>query len=314
MNWHLELGGTGGAPLHPLFYHASGSTMGLIKVAGAFTCRTAAVRDLTWSFAVDVRVEVTATLADEVPVHREIVLEAYAQKRNLYTCLDEVRPDPIADWINSVQEQVATLTEAVFDLIGSFATVSSITQDEADALKNNSVYECGEADDQGRLTVCADDGETLEAGDLLTVTMTLADDVPTGDTEHSYIYALVIDSDGDPANDWIAQLPFDWDLFQGADRWYQLIWDHTAQAWSLTVTQVQPDQTMTQVASGAWVVIDGPHLNMFVPGAEFDRDAVRYRVTAFGHDGAFSEDERGADVSGADPTEPLRPIDLDVDG
>lgn len=57
-------------------------------------------------------------------------------------------------------------------------------------------------------------------------------------------------------------------------------------------------------------MIDGAHIDFYVPGAEIDPAAVRYRLTAFGHDGTFSADHRGADVSGADPTEPPRALDV----
>lgn len=95
--------------------------------------------------------------------------------------------------------------------------------------------------------MCPSQRELLAAGPLLTATMTLDEDVSVPDTVDSYIYALVLDSDGDPGNDWQALPAYPFDLFKAADRWYQLIWDHGQLAWSMTVTQVAADQSTTRV-------------------------------------------------------------------
>ena len=52
-------------------------------------------------------------------------------------------------------------------------------------------------------------------------------------------------------------------------------------------------------------MIESDTIVFFISASEFDAAQPGYRLTAFGHDGFFSPDHRGADVSGADPTEPL---------
>ncbi len=101
--------------------------------------------------------------------------------------------------------------------------------------------------------------------------------------------------------------PFDWDLFQGTDRWYQLIWDHRARSWSLTVTQLGPAGRFPSSTEPSTMraVIEGNAIAFFVSMDEFPSPSPGVRLTAFHHDGNFSEETRGADVSGPDPTAPL---------
>jgi hypothetical protein len=42
--------------------------------------------------------------------------------------------------------------------------------------------------------------------------------------------------------------------------------------------------------------------------SEFPAAEPAFRLTAFGHDGRFSESDRGGDVSGVDPAEPPVPV------
>ena len=145
---------------------------------------------------------------------------------------------------------------------------------------------------------------------MFAFTMVLAADVPTADADHSFIYSVVLDSDDAAANNWVFVPPYDWDLFQGADRWYQLVWDHLKQLWSLSVTQVDDQQQNSDVASsGARAVISGRSVTFYIPAAEIPAMNPGYRLTAFGHDGNYSETDRGADVTGADPTKPLTKVE-----
>jgi hypothetical protein len=129
--------------------------------------------------------------------------------------------------------------------------------------------------------------------------------VDAWDTDRS-----VFESDGDSSNDWVFQSPYDWDYFQGADRWYQLIWSHTSAQWSLTVTQVDSSQSTANVSSTSAVraLIDNETVIFYIPRSELAGAAPAYRVAAFAHDGSYSEQSRGGDVSGANPTEPLTPL------
>ena len=71
--------------------------------------------------------------------------------------------------------------------------------------------------------VCVAGAGPMAAGAYAFVGMSHDEEVPLEDSGHSYIYSAVFDSDGDPANDWQWVSPWDFDLFQDTDRWYQLI-------------------------------------------------------------------------------------------
>ncbi len=133
----------------------------------------------------------------------------------------------------------------------------------------------------------------------------IAAPVPDTDADHSFIYSVVFDSDGDPSNDWTTNPPYDCDHFQGADRWYQCIYDHSFDRWSVTVTRVDSSQNTTEVLSTASCVIEKDTLTWCIGWSELPASTVRYRVSSFGHDGSWSASDRGGDVSGDDPTEPL---------
>ena len=178
---------------------------------------------------------------------------------------------------------------------------------------NESAFECGEAS-LTRRVVCADRVLDMPPGDVLIAAMTLVGDVPVASAERSYIYSLVLDSDGFAENNWEFNEPFDWDLFQGTDRWYQLLWDHRQAKSSLTVNQLTDNGNVSGTeASTVRAVVDGNTIVFFVSMSEFASDTPGARLTAFHHDGRFSEETRGADVSGSDPTAPLDSISTRVD-
>ena len=214
--------------------------------------------------------------------------------------------DPVGDFLDSISTAIASFTSAAFDLVNWSAWATPIDSAEADRLFR-SLYECGTVE-AGQRVVCPAGVMPMPAGELVTVTSTFAAAVPQSDPGHSYIYSAVFDSDGRASNDWVARSPFDWDLFQGADRWYQLAWDHRRAEWSVTVTQVDDSQRTSTVPSTARAVIDGDTVTWFISASEFSPSRPGYRVTSFGHDGSFSPTDRGADVNGANPTEPLTTV------
>ena len=114
--------------------------------------------------------------------------------------------------------------------------------------------------------------------------------------------------DGDPANDWVPQGVYDWDTYQSADRWYEVFYDPGSDpAWAMTVTQVDGNQGRAEVESHAVASVDGPNLTLEIPSAELPRGAASlYRTVSFAHDGASSESDRGADVCGDNPTQPMK--------
>ena len=173
---------------------------------------------------------------------------------------------------------------------------------------NESIFECGDRGEQ--YVVCDGSATDMPAGEVMAAGMQLVADVPLDDPDRSYIYSLVADTDSSPVNNWVFNPPFDWDLFQGTDTWWQLVWDHQAGAWSLSRSLVDGSGGISTVATAARVVIEGNTIVFFAPLDEVGDVGVRF--TAFHHDGFFGEETRGADVSGVDPTEALTEVPATV--
>jgi hypothetical protein len=220
--------------------------------------------------------------------------------------------DAIGDWLDSISGRTPTYTSPVIDLRYHVDTRYGFDLNGVNEAYNESIFECG-VTAYGRTTVCAADVQPMPAGEVLVFAMLFVEEVPQASAGRSFIYSAVFDSDGDPANDWQFFAPYDFDLFQGADRWYQLIWDHNAQVWSLDVSQVDTSRNVgSYTGSAARVVVQGDTIVFFIPASEFELELPPYRLTSFGHDGAYSESDRGADVTGVDPTEPLQVPTSDV--
>jgi len=176
---------------------------------------------------------------------------------------------------------------------------------------NESTFECGDRGDD-RIVVCADQVLPMP-NDVIMAVAIMHEDIPLSGPDH-LIYGAVFDGDRDAADDWVAIPPFDWDLFQGTDRWYELVYDAAAGRWSLLVTQLSPSGQIVSrgaEASSARVVVEGDTVVFFIGADEFAAARPAVRLTAFGHDGLFSQSYRGGDVSGIDPTRPPAPVPAD---
>ncbi|MEM9070882.1 MAG: hypothetical protein AAGE52_20400 [Myxococcota bacterium] len=216
-------------------------------------------------------------------------------------------PDNRGDCGDSLgPSQECTFFDAFIDIAGAAARRETLNEDGARGLFGNTAYPCNLVED-GVRTVCAADPAEFPSGAMWTFRTELSAPVPDGNPTHSLIYALVLESDLDPENDWVPRDPFIWDYFQGADRWYQLEWDHLAREWSVTATQVDSSQNTMEIPTAARVVISNSVITWYIPTSEVDRPTPDYRLTAFAHDGRFSESDRGGDVTGGDPTAPLLP-------
>lgn len=132
---------------------------------------------------------------------------------------------------------------------------------------------------------------------------------PGADDDHHFVYTAALETDGDPANNWQPQGDFDWDLYGRTDWWLELIWDGDYDRASLRARRVTFDQQIETVPTDALALLSGSTLGFYIPIDELPGDQVGFRITTFGHDGAYSENDRGADVLGADPTEPLHVIE-----
>ena len=60
--------------------------------------------------------------------------------------------------------------------------------------------------------------------------------------------------------------------------------------------------------SAVRIVVLGDTISFYIPRSEVPAATAAYRVSAFGHDGAYTQSSRGGDVSGADPTLRLTPL------
>lgn len=224
-------------------------------------------------------------------------------------CAEDIY-DATDDYIDSIMSAPVMYRTPLADIAGFGAERDSFTQGAADKTFNNSILECDVATESGVLTVCPEDVADFPAGDFYVVSTTIAESLPAAgaDEGHHFIYAAVFDSDGVSENNWQFVEPYDWDYFQGADRWYQLSWNPDTASWSLTVSQVDASQQVATVASSVRATVHDKTITWFIPAAELPAAQPGFRVTAFGHDGNYSPDDRGGDVSGANPTEPLTPL------
>ncbi|MEM9862047.1 MAG: hypothetical protein AAF938_10555 [Myxococcota bacterium] len=215
--------------------------------------------------------------------------------------------DPSDDCVDSLgPETECSFFDTFIDIAGAVTRRELINSAGVLGLFGNTAYPCNLVDD-GVRTVCAAEPAEFPSGAMWVVRTELSAPVPDANPTHSLVYALVLESDLDPENDWVPRDPFIWDYFQGADRWYQLEWNHLTREWSVTATQVDASQNTAPIPTAARVVISSSVISWYIPTSEVDRPTPDYRLTAFAHDGRFSERDRGGDVLGADPTEPLRP-------
>ncbi|MEE8347689.1 MAG: hypothetical protein V3S20_10100, partial [Dehalococcoidia bacterium] len=129
--------------------------------------------------------------------------------------------DAADDLIYSIQGTDPLLTGGQQDVLLVFAGIFDLTPDAAIAAFGNTVFPCDSLVD-GRRTVCPDGAGPVPPGEMIVLAMVLDDDVPLEDPDHFYTYAAVFDADGDPANNFQYVEPFNWDFFQGTDRWYEL--------------------------------------------------------------------------------------------
>ncbi|MCA9639567.1 MAG: hypothetical protein KC492_02705, partial [Myxococcales bacterium] len=134
---------------------------------------------------------------------------------------------------------------------------------------------------------------SVAAGQYLHVSVKLRAPFPADDPGNKfYQYAFVVDRDGVAGNNYAASAPCDADFFDGTDRWYEL---HTGPGGTLILTVTEAlNGTFTDVTatSGAVAVILVDEIHFFVPKSELDSigadlTKLKYRVSAFAHDGDY---------------------------
>lgn len=207
------------------------------------------------------------------------------------------------DLFYSISSTGAGITPAEADMVGVFGAIFDLAPEASKAAFGNTVYECGVEVD-GMLTVCPDGAGEVPSGELAALAVVMDGDIPLDDPDKFYTYAAVFDSDGDTGNNFQYFDPYDWDLYQGTDLWYELNWNPDIGQWQLTASSWDGNMP-APVATSARAVLDGQIVAFFIPVSEFAVPRPGYRVTAFAHDGTYAPEASGGDVNGADPTEPL---------
>jgi cysteine-rich repeat protein len=130
-------------------------------------------------------------------------------------------------------------------------------------------------------------GAGIPAGDYAALFAVLEGPVPPAGSTHCE-YAFVFDSDGDPANNYVAAPMYPNDFFQGTDRWY--VARHTpAGTWSLVATDTR-DGSPGAFATGARIVVQDDTVMALIPLGELFVSGPPTRVTAFCHDGGYGID------------------------
>jgi hypothetical protein len=169
----------------------------------------------------------------------------------------------------------------------------------------NTLFACN-TQENGVLTVCPEEVGPMPVGDVLMLAMVLDAEVPLEAQDTYYSYSAVLDADGDPANNFRYQSPYDWDYYQGTDLWYILDWDPHEGTWYMDVSDY--GKGLWTAPSNARGVIMGDLVLFFIPANEFSVERPGYRLTTFAHDGNYTPDLSSGDVTGADPTEPLSEV------
>jgi hypothetical protein len=262
-------------------------------------------------------------LLSQLPPERAVfgrqLLDAGLPARDLPTLEEFMRLDRENDELYSMSDLEAQLFNAMVDISSYFAGTFEVKPLELTGplWDNDPFFGCKAR--KAHAVACAQDHLPTTSGNLLIASMQLAEPIPapsaelgpdqprtipTGDT--MLIYALVIDRDGDPSNNFTAQPPYDWDYFQGSDTWYELLGDPEYGLWELHAT----DASRRPFPSTARAVVEGNTITFILSADEIgDPSQATFRMSAFLTDGSYAPETSTGDVTGANPTEPLQPFD-----
>lgn len=172
------------------------------------------------------------------------------------------------------------------------AWVTNLDQATVDTLFNATTFDCTNVVD-GVRTACASTNP-IDPGPMFVAAARFAEPIPHESSDGLMIYSLVLDADGDPANNYVAEPPFTNDFFQGTDRWYELT--YTPQdGWLLSVDR-------NTASSDARVAIMDDLIVFFVPMTELPVDEPGYRLTSFViSDASFEPATSGGDLAPGPP-------------
>jgi hypothetical protein len=221
------------------------------------------------------------------------------------TLVDDLKSDGVDDQVYHISTQEIIADPLAIDILEYGAWFLHYDDILIEIFFGNTLFPCDTQVD-GVLTICPEGVGPMPVGDVLMLAMVLDSDVPLEAQDTFFTYSAVLDADGDPANNFRFQSPYDWDYYQGTDRWYLLDWSPNEGTWYLDVSDY--GKGLWTAPSNARSVIMGDLVIFFIPAEEFSVERPGYRLTAFAHDGNYTPDLSSGDVTGADPTEALSEV------
>ena len=139
------------------------------------------------------------------------------------------------------------------------------------------------------------------AGSYAAFLIDLVDAPPRADSNLGFQIALALQATDASGDDWTPQVG-DFDLFQGTDTWFELIYRPDATpAWRLQKrTAVDPGAA---APTGAVAFVDGARVILMVPALELERDldSLRFRITSFVHERGDPLGTEGPSMADAAP-------------
>lgn len=215
-------------------------------------------------------------------------------------------PDAIDDLLYSISSVAATFTPGYLDMT-QFGAARFVIDDSffRDTLESQPCVSRVGTD----TVLCTPSPLPLVGPEFVVGYAKFDAPIPPVEPLHSLLFGFVVDSDGDDQNNWLPQGPFDFDQFQGTDRWFQAEYDHETTEWGVQVFEVGADQSRREEPSSVRIGVADNTVIFVVDASELPNSRPPFRMTSFGHPGAFEQDDSGGDVSGVDPTEPLAEAD-----
>ncbi len=119
---------------------------------------------------------------------------------------------------------------------------------------------------------------------ILTVAV-FAATLPIIDALEHFQYGFVFDADGNASNNYTAPPAYPKDLFDGTDRWFEVLHMPTS-AWSLKASLAR-DGSVAAETTAARAILNGNSIAMLIPASELEAALPEYRVTGFRHMGDY---------------------------
>ena len=122
------------------------------------------------------------------------------------------------------------------------------------------------------------------AGDYLVAVIEMVDPIPLAEPSLGMRVSVALVANDDIEDDWRPQVR-DFDLYQGTDHWYELIYTPGLEPAWLVQRRVSLAPSLA-LRTDAIAYIDGRRVLMFLPRAELEREPndLKYRVMTFVHE------------------------------